>query len=74
MIEFNLPHVNCKCGGSVGYVEKSKYQNRYKLICKDCEKFVRFAKADEKALILARVNWLKEHNYDDYCSGNVRTL
>lgn len=63
MIEFNLPQVTCKCGGSVGYAEKSRYQNRYKLICKDCKKFIRFAKTDEKTIILARIRWLGEREF-----------
>lgn len=62
MIEFKMPRIACKCGGYAGYVEKSKYQNRYKLICKDCKKFIRFAKPDEKAIILARLAWLEEHS------------
>lgn len=61
MIEFSMPRVACKCGGAVGYVEKSKYQNRYKLICKECGKFIRFAKPDEKPMILARIAWLEGH-------------
>lgn len=61
MIEFNMPRVQCKCGGSVGYTEKSKHQNRYKLICGTCKKFIRFAKPDEKSVILARIAYLENH-------------
>lgn len=61
-IEINFNGIKCKCGGSVGYAEKSRHQNRYKLICKDCKKFIRFAKTDEKAVILARLAWLEGHS------------
>lgn len=62
-IEINFNGIKCKCGGHVGYAVKSRYQNRYKLICKDCKKFIRFAKKDEKDVILARIRWLCEREF-----------
>lgn len=62
MLVIEFKKIPCKCGGHASFAEKSRYQDRYKLYCGECGKYIRFAKTDEKAIIKAREAWLKEHN------------
>ena len=60
-VEIEFKNVKCKCGGHAIRAERCKYQNRWKLYCSDCGKYIKFASQYDKVLILAREKWLEEH-------------
>lgn len=60
VIEIPFKSVTCrKCKGSARYVVLKN--NRYGLLCGDCEAFIKWANKDEAVIINARKEWLKEH-------------
>lgn len=61
MIAINFKDISCKCGGHAASAERSKHMDKYKLFCNKCGKYIRFASADQKAIIKAREAWLNEH-------------
>lgn len=62
MIRINFTNVICKnCEGFAGFAERSKHQDKYKLYCSECRKFIKFASTEQKVIIKAREAYVREH-------------
>ena len=61
MIDLNFPHLTCKKCGSINQTAVIKGA-RYGIYCKDCGAFIKWADDHQKAVIIARKDWLKEHD------------
>lgn len=61
-IDIEFKKIKCKCGGHAVRAMRCKYQDRWKLYCSDCGKFIKFATTYDKVIIKARINYLKEQN------------
>ena len=66
-IDIEFKDVKCKCGGHATRAERCKYQNRWKLYCGDCGKYIKFASQYNKTIIAARISYLER----DYGRGEM---
>lgn len=61
-VDIDFTDIECKCGGYAGFAERCKHQDKYKLYCAKCGKYLGFATTERKVIIKARENWQREHS------------